>query len=372
MSEGSEAFVGLDTSKNKISVAVADLGRGGEVRFYGDIDSSPDAVHRLVKKLSTKYQSLHFCYEAGPCGYGLHRQLTALGHRCDVVAPSMIPLRPGDRIKTNRRDALTLARLHRAGELTPVWVPDAAHEAVRDLVRAREAAMLDLRMKRQQLTAFLLRHDRIFPGRKTWSRAHIRWLCEQRFEHPAHQIVMQEYRQAIDDAETRLGRLEGQLADVVPQWSMAPVVEAFQAMRGVGLLAAVIFVAEVGDVRRFESPSQLMGYLGLVPSERSTGDRVRRGGITKAGNRRARWVLIEGAWTYRLPARVGRTLQARLEGLPKVVRDIAWKAQTRLCGRYRRLMAAGKKPCLVTTAIAREMAAFLWAIGQQVAPRLAG
>jgi transposase len=227
-------------------------------------------------------------------------------------------------------------------------------------------------MKRQQLTAFLLRHDRIFPGRKTWSRAHIRWLCEPRFEHPAHQIVMQEYRQAIDDAETRLGRLEGQLADVVPQWSMAPVVEAFQAMRGVGLLAAVIFVAEVGDVRRFESPSQLMGSLGLVPSERSTGDRVRRGGITKAGNRRARWVLIEGAWTYRLPARVGRTLQARLEGLPKVVRDIAWKAQTRLCGRYRRLMAAGKKPCLVTTAIAREMAAFLWAIGQQVAPRLAG
>lgn len=159
-------------------------------------------------------------------------------------------------------------------------------------------------MKRQQLSAFLLRHDRIFPGRKTWSRAHVRWLCEQRFEHPAHQIVMQEYRHTIDDAETRLDRLEGQLAEVVPQWSMAPVVEAFQAMRGVGFLAAVIFVAEVGDVRRFESPSQLMGYLGLVPSERSTGDRLRRGGITKAGNRRARWVLIEGAWTYRMPARV--------------------------------------------------------------------
>jgi len=304
MSEGSEAFVGLDTSKTKISVAVADGGRCGEVRFYGDIDSSPDAMNRLVKKLSARYQCLHFCYEAGPCGYGLHRQLTALGHQCDVVAPSMIPIRPGDRIKTNRRDAITLARLHRAGELTPVWVPDEAHEAVRDLVRARAGAMLDLRMKRQQLTAFLLRHDRIFPGRKTWSRAHVRWLCEQRFEHPAHQIVMQEYRHTIDDAETRLDRLEGQLAEVVPQWSIAPVVEAFQAMRGVGFLAAVIFVAEVGDVRRFESPSQLMGYLGLVPSERSTGDRVRRGGITKAGNRRARWVLIEGAWTYRLPARV--------------------------------------------------------------------
>jgi transposase len=248
MSEGSEAFVGLDTSKTKISVAVADGGRCGEVRFYGDIDSSPDAVNRLVKKLSAKYQCLHFCYEAGPCGYGLHRQLTALGHQCDVVAPSMIPIRPGDRIKTNRRDAITLARLHRAGELTPVWVPDEAHEAVRDLVRAREGAMLDLRMKRQQL--FLLRHDRIFPGRKTWSRAHVRWLCEQRFDHPAHQIVMQEYRHTIDDAETRLDRLEGQLADVVPQWSMAPVVEAFQAMRGVGFLAAVVFVAEVGDGSR--------------------------------------------------------------------------------------------------------------------------
>src|SRR4051794_8659232 len=232
----------------------------------------------------------------------------------------MIPIRPGDRIKTNRRDAITLARLHRAGELTPVWVPDEAHEAVRDLVRAREGAMLDLRMKRQQPSAFLLRHDRIFPGRKAWSRAHARWLCEQRFDHPAHQIVMQEHRHAIEDAETRLDRLEGQLADVVPQWSMAPVVEAFQAMRGVGFLAAVVFVAGVGDVRRFESPAQLMGYLGLVPSERSTGDRVRRGGITKAGNRRARWVLIEGAWTYRMPARVGRTLQA------------AWMGSRRRCG----------------------------------------
>jgi transposase len=208
--------------------------------------------------------------------------------------------------------------------------------------------MLDLRMKRQQL--FLLRHDRIFPGRKTWSRAHVRWLCEQRFDHPAHQIVLQEHRHAIEDAETRLDRLEGQLADVVPQWSMAPVVEAFQAMRGVGFLAAVVFVAEVGDVRRFESPSQLMGYLGLVHSERSTGDRVRRGGITKAGNRRARWVLIEGAWTDRLPARV-------LAGPPGWTSEsgagIAWKAQTRLCGRYRRLTAAGKKPCLV--AVAREI-----------------
>ena len=221
-------------------------------------------------------------------------------------------------------------------------------------------------MKRQQVTAFLLRHDRIFPGRKTWSRAHVRWLCEQRFEHPAHQIVMQEYRHTIDDAETRLDRLEGQLAEVVPQWSMAPLVEAFQAMRGVGFLAAVIFVAEVGDVRRFESPSQLMGYLGLVPSERSTGDNVKRGGITKAGNRRARRILVEASWSYRYPPRIGRDKQAKVDAAPEPVRAIAWKAQTRLSSRFRMLSKKGKRPTIVVTAIARELCGFIWAIHRVV------
>ena len=240
----------------------------------------------------------------------------ALGHECAVIAPSLIPKRPGERVKTNRRDALTLARLHRAGELTAIWVPDPGHEAVRELVRAREAAMEDLREKRQHLQSFLLRHGRIFPGRKPWTRAHARWLSELIFEHPAQYLVLREYRQAIEDAEARLERLTQQVAEVVSTWSMAPVVEAYQAMRGVALLTAVTFVAEIGDVRRFESPRQLMAYLGLVPCESSTGERVRRGSITKAGNPRVRRVLIEGAWTYRFPARMSRLLQERQEGLP--------------------------------------------------------
>jgi len=371
MQQNSKVFVGLDTSKLKISVAVAEDGRQGEVRFLGDIDNTPETVRRLVHKLASRHGELLFCYEAGPTGYGLQRQIAALGHECAVIAPSLIPKRPGERVKTNRRDALTLARLHRAGELTAIWVPDPGHEAVRELVRAREAAMADLREKRQQLQSFLLRHGRIFSGRKPWTQAHTRWLSNLAFEHPAQYLVLREYRQAIEDAEARLERLTQQVAEVVSTWSMAPVVEAYQALRGVAFLTAVTFVAEIGDVRRFESPRQLMAYLGLVPCESSTGEQVRRGGITKAGNPRVRRVLIEGAWTYRFPARMSRLLQERQEGLPKTVQAIAWKAQVRLCARYRRLMAAGKRHTVVTTAIAREMAAFLWAIGREIQPRSA-
>jgi transposase len=368
MGEYSEAFVAFDTAKVKHAVAIADGGRGGEVRFVGDVASLPATVERLVRKLAGRYSKLHFCYEAGPTGYGLYRQLCELGHDCVVVAPSLIPKKPGERVKTNRRDAVTLARLLRAGELTSVWVPDAVHEAVRDLVRAREAAAQDLRRKRQQLLSFLLRHGRIFDGRKHWTMAHRRWLADQKFDHPAQQIVFQDGLDAIEDACARLQRLEEQLVAIVPSWSMAPVVEAYQAMRGASFLVAVTFAAEIGDVRRFDNPRQLMGFLGLVPRERSTGETVRRSGLTLAGNRRARRVLVEAAWSYRHPARVSQTLQARLEGLPKPVRDIAWKAQVRLCGRYRRLSAAGKKLPVVIAAVAREMAAFLWAIGRQVAP----
>ena len=284
MQQKSKVFVGLDTSKLKIAVAVAEDGRQGEIRFLGEIDNTPEAVRRLVSKLASRHGELLFCYEAGPTGYGLQRQISALGHECAVIAPSLIPKRPGERVKTNRRDALSLARLHRAGELTAIWVPDPGHEAVRELVRAREAAMEDLREKRQHLQSFLLRHGRIFPGRKSWTRAHARWLAELIFEHPAQYLVLREYRQAIEDAEARLERLNQQVAEVVKTWSMAPVVEAYQALRGVALLTAVTFVAEIGDVRRFGSPRQLMAYLGLVPCESSTGERVRRGSITKAGN----------------------------------------------------------------------------------------
>jgi transposase len=368
MGEYSEAFVAFDVSKMKHAVAIADGGRGGEVRFLGDISSSPGTVERLIRKLAGRYGKLHFCYEAGPTGYGLYRQIRALGHACLVIAPALIPKRPGERVKTNRRDAVTLARLHRAGELTGVWVPDAVHEAVRDLVRAREAAADDLRRKRQQLLSFLLRHGRIYSAGGHWTLAHRRWLAKQAFEHAAQQIVFQEAIDTIADAAQHLRRLEQQLALIVPSWSMAPVVEPYQAMRGASFLVAVIFAAEIGDVRRFETPRQLMSFLGLVPAESSTGDTVRRKGLTLAGNRRARRALVEAAWTYRYPARVSETLRVRLDGLPKAVRDIAWKAQVRLCARYRRLSATGKKLPVVVAAIAREMAAFLWAIGREVAP----
>jgi len=369
MGDYSGAFVAFDVAKGKHAIAIAEGGRSGEVRFVGEIENAPATIARTIKKLAGRHGRLHVCYEAGPTGYGLCRQIHELGHDCLVVAPALIPQRPGERVKTNRRDAVTLARLHRAGELTGVWVPDAKHEAVRDLVRAREAAGDDLRRKRQQLLSFLLRHGRLYTaGRDHWTQAHRRWLARQSFEHPAQQIVFQESVDAIEHAEQRLRRVDEQLAGIVPSWSMAPVVEAYQAMRGASFLVAVTFAAEIGDVRRFDTPRQLMAFLGLVPGERSTGNTVRRTGLTLAGNRRARRVLIEAAWTYRFPARVSQALRARLEGQPKAVREIAWKAQIRLCARYRRLSATGKKLPVVVAAIAREIAAFLWAIGREVAP----
>ena len=368
MGKYSEVFIAFDTAKLKHAVAIAEGGREGEVRFLGEVENRPVVIERLIKKLANRYSKLQVCFEAGPTGYGLYRQVQALGHGCMVVAPSLIPKRAGERVKTNRRDAITLARLFRAGELTAVWVPDDLHEAVRDLVRGRTTASEDLRRKRQQLLSFLLRHGRIFTGGDHWTRAHRRWLAEQSFDHPAQQIVFQDAVATIEDAVNRRQRLEEQLAAIVPNWSMAPVVAAYQAMRGVSFVVAVTFAAEIGDVRRFDTPRQLMSFLGLVPAERSTGEAVRRTGLTLAGNRRARRVLVEAAWTYRYPAPVSQTLRPRLEGLPKAVRDIAWKAQVRLCGRYRRLSTSGKKQPIIIAAIAREMAAFLWAIGCQVMP----
>jgi transposase len=359
-------FIGLDVHKATVAVAIAEGMRGGEVRALGSIPHGPAEIAKLVAKLAKSGRSLRFCYEAGPCGYGLHRQLTELGHECIVVAPSLIPMKAGDRVKTDRRDAVMLAKLHRAGELTAVWVPDDAHEAMRDLVRARAASRQVLTKARQHLQGFLLRHGRVYSGTKGWTRMYRRWLSTVRFDHPAQQIVLQDYIDAVTDAEERVERLTRQIEALVPQWSMAPVVQAFQAMRGVALVNAVTLVAEVGDFSRFSKPRQLMAYLGLVPSEHSSGAKVRRGGITKAGSTLGRRALVEGAWTYRLPARVSNTLKSRIEPLPKPIRDIAWKAQVRLCARYHRLSAAGKLRTVVTTAIAREMIGFLWAIAREV------
>ncbi len=282
-----------------------------------------------------------------------------------VVAPSLIPRRPGDRVKTNRRDALSLARLLRAGELTGVWVPDEGHEAMRDLVRARAAAVETLRVHRQQVSAFMLKHGRTYPRKRSWTMRYLRWLQEQQFDHPAHQIALQEMIEAVRVSKERVDRLEGAIEEFVPRWSLAPVVRALQALRGVDLIVAVTFATEVGDASRFENPRQLMGYLGLVPGERSTGDTIRRSGITKAGNSRVRHMLIESAWTYRHPPKVGAKKLYRLEQAPPKVREIAWKAQSRLTARYRMLSGRGKRTTVVCTAIARELAAFMWAVAKE-------
>jgi transposase len=362
-------FIGLDVHKATVSVGVAEAGRAGEVRFLGEIPNRPAAVARFVQKLAQRHPGqLSFCYEAGPCGYALYRQLRQAGHDCVVVAPSLVPTRPGERVKTDRRDALTLARLHRTGELVAVWVPDPAHEAMRDLVRARLDTVAQVRKARQQLQGFLLRQGRVYAGRGAWTAAHRRWLATVRFSHAAHQVILQEYIDAIADAEQRRDRLTAQIERLLPEWSLAPVVAALQAMRGVAFVTAVTLAAEVGDFGRFGNPRQLMAYFGLVPSEHSSGPKARHGAITKAGSQHARHVLIEGAWTYRLSPRVSPKLQARLEGLPKAVREVAWKAQLRLCSRYRAMIARGKPWNVVTTAIAREMVGFIWAIARQVTP----
>jgi transposase len=324
-------------------------------------------LDRVVRKLGRDGVRLRFCYEAGPCGYGIQRHLAARGHDCVVVAPSLIPKRPGDRVKTDRRDAASLARLHRAGELTPVWVPEPAHEAMRDLVRARLDAVHALRRARQQLSGFLLRHGCHY-GRPAWTKLHRRWLAGLKFEQAIHHLVLEDYVQAIDAAEARRDRLTAQIAAMLPQWTLAPVVAALQAMRGMALVNAATLIAELGDLARFANPRQLMAYLGLVPSEHSSGASVRRGGLTKAGNSAARRLLIEAAWCYRFPARVSRELLLRQEALPKAIRAIAWKAQTRLCARYRKLARTGKPANVVTAAIARELAGFIWAIAHRVPP----
>jgi len=359
-------FVGLDVHKDSIDVAIAEDGRDGEVRHYGKIGGDIPALDKVIRRLQSRGATLHVVYEAGPCGYEIYRHLSKRAIDCMVVAPSMIPKRSGDRVKTDRRDALSLARLHRAGELSPVYVPCEDDEAMRDLTRGREDAKAAEKKAKQRLGAFLLRHGKRYEGKSPWSRAHRRWLGDQNFAHPAQQITFQEYVAAVEQCQERVERLAEQIRVLVPTWRLAPAVEAYQAMRGVSLIVAATVAAEVGDLSRFDNPRKLMAYLGLVPSEHSSGGSVRRGGITKTGNSHARRVLVEGAWAHRFPARVSRALGDRQEGLPEAVRDIAWKAQVRLCERFRRLQNVGKPKQVVVTAIAREMAAFLWAIAREV------
>src|ERR671930_698230 len=342
MSQSRTLYIGMDVHKDSIAIAYIAQEHHAEVVFLGTIGTRQCDIDQLIRKMQSKSKHLIFVYEAGPCGYWLYRYLSKKGHVCWVVAPSLIPQKPGERVKTNRRDAIKLARLMRSGDLTPVYVPKVADEAIRDPCRAREDAICDLKTAKFRLKAFLLRQDIRYTGRATWSPAHLRWLAEVVCPTPAQQIVFQEYVRAVTEHTERLQRLEQELHEQVKTWRLQPVVEALQALRGVQFTVAVTLVAELGDLTRFQNPRQLMKYLGLIPSEYSSGERRRQGSITKAGNTHARHALVEGAWAYRYPAKVSRHLQRRWEQLPKPRQDISWKAQVRLCTRFRRLLARGK------------------------------
>lgn len=358
--------VGLDVHKDSIEISTAEAGREGEVRRFGKIGGDLQSLDKAVSKLQSKGSHLHFVYEAGPCGYTIYRHLISKGFDCKVVAPSQTPRKAGDRVKTDRRDATSLARLDRAAELTYVHVPTPADEAMRDLVRAREDAKRAETRARQQLSALLLRNGITYAGKTAWTPAHERWIARLKMPLPAQQIAFQEYVSAINEAAERVERLTEQILELLPQWKWAPVVEALQALRGVAQLTAIITVAEIGDIARFSSARQLMSYLGLTPSEHSTGTRRRLGEITKAGNSHVRRVLVESAWAYCHPARVTPILQKRLERQTKRIREISWKAQLRLCGKYRKMKGRGKPQQQTVTAVARELVGFIWAIAREV------
>lgn len=359
-----EAFVGLDVHKDSIAVAIADPGRGAEVRFYGTIANEPTAVGRLFKRLSKSYDLMLVCYEAGPCGYKLYRQITSSGIECQVVSPAQIPRAATDRIKNDHRDAIGLARLLRSDELTKVWTPDQSHEAMRDLVRARGASKKDTKIARQRIQSMLLRHARKYDG-KAWTKRHRIWLANQSFAIPSQQVTFQHYIQAHEQCEDRTAQLEAEILRLLPDWSLGDLVIQLQALRGVALIVAVTIVAEVGDFTRFSNPKQLMAYLGLIPGEHSSGSKSRPRGITKVGNSEARRLLYEAAWSYRVNAKVGAWMLERMpDAATQRSKDIAWKAQQRLCFRYRSLVARQKKSQVAITAVARELLGFMWDIAR--------
>ena len=355
-------FVGLDVHKDSIVVAVADSD-GSPPVVVAEI---PHDIGRLLKELRKlgKTGELRCCYEAGPTGFGLYRALRAAKIACDVIAPSLVPKQSGDRVKTDARDARRLARFLRSGDLTPVHVPDAATEAMRDVERSREDAKNAERIARHQLSKFLLRNGLRFDG-ATWTAAHLTWIRAQQFEHEAHHRVLVDYVRAVEEAGARVERLDKDIAELVGSWSMKPLVVALQGLRGIKLLSAVVIVAELGDLTRFATPSQLMAYLGLVPSEHSSGESTKRGGITRTGNTHARRILVESAWAYRFQPGRSKAYRKRNEPLSASVQAITWKAQHRLHDRYARMLARGKNKQQTVTAVARELAGFVWSVARQ-------
>ena len=362
-----KAFVGLDVHREKIAVAIA-VGRDAP-HFEGVILNRPEAVRKWVHAVRRRYAQLEVTYEAGPCGFVLYRQFEQLGVSCRVVAPSLTPMPAGPRIKTDRRDALLLARLLRSGDLTSIWVPDAEHEALRDLVRAREAALADRVRATNRLRKLLLRAGAQPPIRvKPNTRAFQRWLASVQLPYPTQQFVLDESRAAVAECQARVQRLEDELRRVMASSAYAPLLAAYQCLRGVGPLTAVTLVAELGDLRRFKSPRALMSYAGLVPSEYSSGDTRHRGALTKAGNAHARRVLVEAAWHARHSPRVGLGLERRQADQSDVLRALSWKAQKRLHARYEALVHRTHNPPKSAAAVARELVGFVWAIAQHVPP----
>ena len=368
MKKHSTLFIGLDTHKDSIAVAYATDSRTEPVTYLGAIGTQHYAIRKMVRQFESRNPGcqLQFVYEAGPCGYWLYRLLSSWVFPCFVVAPSLIPKKPGQQVKTDKRDCMQLAQLLRNGDIDPIYVPEPEDEAIRDLSRARETTMWDLKNAKSQLKAFLLRHDIRYTGSANWSAAHIRWLSELVMPTPAQNTVFREMLYTIVERHKRLERLDNELTYQVRRWRFYPLVKAVQALRGVQLLVATSVVAELGDLQRFDNPRKLMAYVGLTPSERSSGPRRRIGPLTCAGNKRARRMLIEAAHAYRYPAKTSRILQQRQEDLPKAIVEKAWDAQVRLCRRYRTLMQRGKHRNVVVAAIARELVGHIWAIAREV------
>jgi transposase len=363
-------YIGLDVHAQSIAIAIAE--RDGEVRNYGSISNDLHAVEKVLTKIKKGHPGteLRVCYEAGPTGFVIVRRLAQLKVHCTVVAPSLIPNRSGDRIKTDKRDAVKLARLHRAGELTAVHVPDAVDEAMRDLCRARTDAVQDLRRSRSQLKAFLLRHGYRYSGKSAWTEAHRRYLRELVLPHAAHRLVLEDALRVITESEERMRRLEEGMEALLEEWAMKPVVQALMGLRGFQLIGAMVIVSELGSAWRFAHPRQLMAYLGLVPTESSSGERRRQGAISKCGNSHARWLMLEASHHYRLAPKVSKELSARQEGLSEEIKKCSWQAQTRLHKRLVQLLARGKHRNKAQVAVARELTGFVWQVFRLMEPQV--